>query len=53
MSATRLAIVKPAAEADVARDVVLRPGILNGQLLATALAAQKSREKCGAVYGAP
>jgi len=29
---------------------VLRAGVLNGQLLATALAAQKPREKCGAVF---
>ena len=30
---------------------MLCAGILNGQLLATALAAQKPREKCGAVFG--
>jgi hypothetical protein len=46
-----LRVVEPPAEADVARDVVLRAGVLNGQLPAAAPAAQKPREKRGAVLG--
>ena len=49
--AGRLAIIQPTAVADVARDVVLRAGVLDGELAAAAAAAQQPRQQRGPVLG--